>query len=555
MKVLIRFFVLTLVLFALLFNNSCKKEDLPTKAGSTLDSTIAKEIKRIQDSTKRAQDSIKRIEDSIDMSHNNIIDSVVAKMCLIPTPTVIHPAQEIPGGNSKTEDCVACKTIRYEWAPGDELNFLMDPTSDVIFLGGLIKLETLKTGEYQPVIVQRKPLVFSTSITNINGSPTDTIKNPSQKSSVNEAIQRVLNREVRGSVPAKIVKTVEQIYTKEQASIAANANASGWGAKVSATFNWNNTKVKSRYLIKFYQEYFSLSVNLPSKPSDFVKDHKEVSKLGTCSPVYVSNIKYGRVAMFSLESEQTVDSMGGKVDASFSFAGKSVDVHYELAFKEMMNKSTMKVLVAGGDPTQAASINSPQSFHDFIAGSANFTPTSQPVAIAYTLRFLQNNAVAKVVLATKYDVQSCNPLPLKDPYQIPSVGGGGGDKFRFILPEGAKFSSVAVSSGDEVDRLTINYILNGVPKDTTFGGNGGRSQPGKALNNLKIIGISGRYGDRIDKIRFHYSDGSKSADFGGGGGDHNFSMQANNGGEVIGFYGRSGRVIDNIGIICRDKCE
>ncbi len=552
MKLLMRFFILTLCLFGLItLCESCTKDPNDIFFGNpkgvdtivdAVDNTVKGRIQHIQDSIKHVQDSL-----------NNLIDSLVAKMSLLPTLPTIHPAEEI--GNEISRDATRiCKTTRYKWAPGEEEPILMDPSAEVIFPGSFIRQETLTTGGYGPIIVKRKPLVFSTSITNITGSPSDTIKDPSKKSSAMEAIQRILNREVNGAIPASIVKTVERVYTKEQASIAANASFKGWGAKVSATFNWNNTKVKSRYLVKFYQVFFSLSVDLPEKPSDFIKDPNQLSAFNNASPVYVSNMKYGRVAMFSLESEQTEEEMGGKVDASFSFAGRSGSVGYEQTFKEMMFKSTMKVLVAGGDPTQAASINSPESFQKFVEGSANFTKNSQPVAIAYTLRFLKNNEVAKVVLATEYAVQSCEILPDKF-YELGSVGGGGGSPFEFKVPTDAQLLSLQINAGDYVDGLTFRYLLsNGVIESKHFGGGGGRFHPTVSLENVKLTGISGRYGRVIDKLKLHYSDGSVSQDFGGGGGDDNFSFQVSKkGDEIMGFFGRHGRLIDALGVICKGK--
>jgi hypothetical protein len=544
MKVLIHFLAITFFLSSIIVLDSCNKEPNDLFFGNT---SSIDTISQVLDTTVRGQ--IKNTQDSI----NNIIDSAVAKMSLLPIVPSIHPAQEI-GREESRDNTMVCNIIKYKWAPGEEEGILMDPSSEVIFLGGLVKLETIQTGTYNPVVVKRKPLVFSTSITNINGSPSGTITDPSKKSSVMEAIQLVLNREVNGSIPAKIVKTVERIYTKEQASIAANARFNGWGAKVSATFNWSDKKVKSRYLVKFYQEFFSLSVNLPSNPSDFLKDPSQLAIFGNSSPVYVSNMKYGRVAMFSLESEQTEEEMGGKVDASFSFAGKSGSLEYEQKFKEMMSKSTMKVLVAGGDPTQAASINSPESFQKFIEGSANFTKNSQPVPIAYTLRFLKNNEVAKVVLATEYSVQSCQPIPDRF-YEMGTVGGGGGEPFEFRTPTDAKLLSVQVNAGDYVDGLTFRYLLNsGEIKSVHFGGNGGRFHPTVSLENVKLTGISGRYGRVIDKLKLHYSDGSTSQEYGGGGGDDDFSFQVSKkGDEVIGFFGRNGRLIDALGVICKGK--
>ena len=72
-----------------------------------------------------------------------------------------------------------------------------------------------------------------------------------------------------------------------------------------------------------------------------------------------------------------------------------------------------------------------------------------------------------------------------------------------------------------------------------------------------ISGISGRYGNYIDKLRIRISSTGKADDrevaFGGTCGHTDFHFEAPKGMEVIGFIGRSATYLDAIGIIVRPR--
>jgi hypothetical protein len=82
----------------------------------------------------------------------------------------------------------------------------------------------------------------------------------------------------------------------------------------------------------------------------------------------------------------------------------------------------------------------------------------------------------------------------------------------------------------------------GALRDTvTFGGNGGDWQsPHTVPQGVALVGISGRSGTLVDSIRSHFSDGSQTPLYGGGGSDYESFLPHQNGrydGAAIGFYG------------------
>ena len=62
------------------------------------------------------------------------------------------------------------------------------------------------------------------------------------------------------------------------------------------------------------------------------------------------------------------------------------------------------------------------------------------------------------------------------------------------------------------------------------------------------IGISGRFGDHIDSIRF-YTNKKTSQVFGGSGGTVDFGYTAPQGQMIVSFFGRAGDNLDAIGVL------
>lgn len=378
------------MLLSFLFASSCKKDDYNFE-----NPDILKHLAGKIDTTKRIQlDSVFRVS-----------LGPVPQPGVVPTPKLLEDKSAIE------QDSIRCVVKTYEWAPGREESLLMDPTAEVITEGQLLRAESITEGAYTPIIVPRLPICISLSLTNINGSVKDTIFEPSKRSSALEARQRLLSRKLNGNAAARVTKQIEKVYSYEQCRVAVGANYSGVGFDVAASFGYANSRIKSRYLVKFFQEYYSISVDLPAKPSDFFKTVPDPALLGSYSPVYVSNIKYGRTLLFLLESEKSESEMDASIEAAFNGFAASGGFNAELHLKKVMENCSMKLFVVGGSAPDAVGIQKPADVENYIKQGANFSNDSPGVPIAYTLRFLKDNSVAKIIMNSKYTVRECEVIP------------------------------------------------------------------------------------------------------------------------------------------------
>ena len=129
-------------------------------------------------------------------------------------------------------------------------------------------------------------------------------------------------------------------------------------------------------------------------------------------------------------------------------------------------------------------------------------------------------------------------------------GGYGGGGFLDSVPVGAGAAEVQIRSGAYVDSLQMVIQLpNGqLEYLDKHGGDGGGANTFSMRDGEYIIGISGKYGDYVDSIRFR-TNLRTSPTYGGSGGGQAYNYQAPPGWQIVGFYGRSGAYIDAIGVL------
>ncbi len=303
-----------------------------------------------------------------------------------------------------------CSTKTYKGAPGFNELFILDPTTDVIYPGALLKGESIPTGEYAGINADRAPITLSTSLSNISGSPSITIDNPNSLSEVRSGIKELLSREVTGATPAELTIDEAEVYSEEHLSVALGANYRGATKKVAANLNFNTSEKKNKYVLKFIQRYFTLDLDSPGKsPSDLFTNLPSMESLGSTSPVYVSSVTYGRMVIYTVESNSSISQVKAALDAA-SKAGPNVELNLDSDSKKIIKTSNIKALVIGGSGASAAQIiNGPQDVYDYIAEGGNYSKDSPGAPLAYKLRYVKEGfPVAKIVMATEYQIRNCD---------------------------------------------------------------------------------------------------------------------------------------------------
>ena len=132
-------------------------------------------------------------------------------------------------------------------------------------------------------------------------------------------------------------------------------------------------------------------------------------------------------------------------------------------------------------------------------------------------------------------------------------GGLGGGYFNDGQVGGQEVAEVRIRSGALIDAIQIVYVIDqtshAIPRPR-HGGNGGSPSVFRLAPGEYITDVGGKYGRYIDSLWIKTNRG-RTKTWGGGGGSVDFFYNAPPGTRIFGFTGRSGVVLDLIGVIMR----
>ncbi|MEN9609942.1 MAG: hypothetical protein RLZZ628_756 [Bacteroidota bacterium] len=312
--------------------------------------------------------------------------------------------------DSNTAD-VVCTKVKVRYAPEFNELYLLNPTTGVIFLGNLLDGNSILDGSYRPLNgLNRDSITISLSTQSVpNG--TSSIQVLPILSHVRNGLNQLLRQVAPNSTTAFINFEILELKSEKAVQGAIGVNASGWGQEIKGGYSWNNTEKKSTFMIKFYQKYYTADMDKMEAPHNWFKTMPNPTTWGNSSPVYVSSVTYGRSVYFMVESSSSASSMKATLSAAFKGGTASMDVNLSLEQKDMIEKASIKALVVGGSASAGVkTIHGVAGLKEYIDTGGDFSINSPGAPISYELRFMKDNSLAKLVLATEYEYEDCEPL-------------------------------------------------------------------------------------------------------------------------------------------------
>jgi thiol-activated cytolysin len=285
--------------------------------------------------------------------------------------------------------------------------------SESLWPGALLRGDSVLTGQLSQVVFERQPATVSVSLENLAGAKSATIQNPSL-SSFRDSITGILDAEVTGATPANIHAEIEQVHSREQLAMALGTSVSGIGlpGRIAASFNFDDESIRSRYLVRYTQSYYTVDLDVPGRPSDMfapsVSLQEVQEKLPPGSPpAYVSSVTYGRVVIFTFESQYSARELGSALDFAYS-GGVDVSGEVSVTYEEMMARSNINAYILGGSGGDAAkSLTGYDELMTFIQSGGDYSPDSPGAPIAYKLSYLKDNSPVRMSFTRDFEIKSC----------------------------------------------------------------------------------------------------------------------------------------------------
>ena len=327
--------------------------------------------------------------------------------------------------DTATEEGVTttCVKVAYNLKANFEDVAILRPTDGIIWPGALVAgNQSMRDGLPEPFTLERAPMTIRLDLPGIGEAGNITVEDP-RNSNVQAEIDQALehwntNAYQEGYVnPSNSSYAASTSYSSKQMSLEVGMNTEWATGDVSAQFNYETTSTSRVAIMVFKQVFYTITMDTPNNPSDVFNSDVPLSTIentfdSDTPPAYIHSVNYGRIIMFRMET--TAEATEAELTGSFNYASglNSASGDIEAKYKEILNESNITIITIGGNAAVASEAFSATNFGDLqpiIKGeNAVYSRNNPGVPIAYTVRFLKDNSLAKMGYTTDYNALNCN---------------------------------------------------------------------------------------------------------------------------------------------------
>ena len=176
---------------------------------------------------------------------------------------------------------------------------------------------------------------------------------------------------------------------------------------LGSNFGVSTSNNKQSYVARYTQRYYSIDIDLPQNPSDFFQEGQYPTLASNVAPVYVSSVSYGRMVLFNMSSKSIASEIEAAVNAALSVQDRlNIEANLSITHRTALSETDISSYVTGGSSNVCSGVSNIESVVDCIRNGGGIYQEAVP--LAYTLRFLHNNEVARVVLSSTYTARQCD---------------------------------------------------------------------------------------------------------------------------------------------------
>lgn len=309
-----------------------------------------------------------------------------------------------------------CQQTPYSLSEDPQQIVMYSPDLEILWPGGLIQGRTHKNalGSLTGLVIAERDSIN----VSIPGLPTgDNFRRvkPNQ-AIVGAAIGEMIGNATADnlSTPSTITFTMESYHSEKQMALSMGLSGKYLGFSGSASGSLNKDQSETTVTVQFFQKMYEAVVAPPQTPSAFFSDdftaaklqeQVDLGKMGPANlPVYVSNVVYGRMMMFSLTSTASETEIRAMLNLAYN--GIAVNVKAEMSAKQktILEESKMAVTSLGGDAEATLAMIRSGNWKDYFTSTA---PLSSAAPLSYTFRNLGDGSIAKIVETDEFNISEC----------------------------------------------------------------------------------------------------------------------------------------------------
>ncbi|MEX0291650.1 MAG: thiol-activated cytolysin family protein [Flavobacteriaceae bacterium] len=319
-----------------------------------------------------------------------------------------------------------CKTRDYDLASNFDDVAILRPTSGVIYPGALVVGNAgMLDGAPDPLALGRAPMTLRIDLPGMGENGNIVVEEPSN-SKVQSGIDGALewwnaNAYQDGYVnAANSSYQATTSYSSKQMSLDVGLNVEWANGSIASQFEYESSTTKRVAAMVYKQVFYTVTMDTPSSPAAvFDTDVTESQAAAAISsenpPAYVNSVAYGRIIMFRMETTNIDTSID--LDATLEYATGAADGSGSVnsTFDEVLKNSSITIVTIGGNAevaTEAVDVDNIDNWKGALNGvikgsNAVYSRDNPGVPIAYTIRYLKDNSLAKMGYTTDYSIVEC----------------------------------------------------------------------------------------------------------------------------------------------------
>lgn len=310
-----------------------------------------------------------------------------------------------------------CESTPYSVQKTPQQIVMYDPNAATMYPGGFIQGKYYRDGlgsMRQLRIDQRAPIEVSIPAIQTAGNfrTVDTV----DQAHVSSAIGSIIGNAVANNLHASssIFWTMDEYSSQDQFALTFGASGRYLGFQARVGGSVQQDASEHTVVAHFYQKMFTVVVQAPSTPAgwfgaDFTANdlqaQEQAGNIGADNiPVYIGDVVYGRMMMFSITSTASISDIEGTINASYNGIAGGGSGSLSAKERSILQSAKIEVASVGGPDSATIAIIRSGDWSQYFTVSA---PLSTAAPLSYDLYNMADNALAAVTEATTYNVTTC----------------------------------------------------------------------------------------------------------------------------------------------------
>ena len=313
-----------------------------------------------------------------------------------------------------------CQSVPYTIQDNPQQIVMYSPDREILWPGALIQGKSYKDGRgsFLGLIIRERTPIKVSIPSLANNDNFREVSNPEQ-ATVEQAIGSMIgNATAQGlSTPSTITFEQEVYHTEEEFALKIGVSGRYLGFSASASGSTSRNSSETTVTAYFYQKMYEVVVAPPQTPGGFfsgdftqekLQEQIDLRRIGPDNlPVYVSNIVYGRMMMFSFTSTASESDIRGTLRAAYNGIGGGGSGSLSAKQHRILQESRIAVTSLGGNAEATIELIQSGDWSRYFTDSA---PLSSAEPLSYTFRNLSDGSIAKVTEATNYNINQCTEV-------------------------------------------------------------------------------------------------------------------------------------------------